>query len=76
ANLPKVRAVRLERNSINQIELNNLVSVKDVNLNTNKITNDSIEKFKGMPILATLNLNKNQITNINMLDDFPEMTTL
>lgn len=76
ANLPKVRAVRLERNSINQIELNNFVSVKDVNLNTNKITNDSIEKFKGMPILATLNLNKNQITNINMLDDFPEMTTL
>ncbi|MGU4021807.1 leucine-rich repeat domain-containing protein [Listeria monocytogenes] len=76
ANLPKVRAVRLERNSINQIELNNLVSVKDVNLNTNKITNDSIEKFKGMPILATLNLNKNQITNINMLDDFPQMTTL
>ncbi|WP_233444726.1 MucBP domain-containing protein, partial [Listeria innocua] len=76
ANLPKVRAVRLERNSINQIELNNLVSVKDVNLNTNKITNDSIEKFRGMPILATLNLNKNQITNINMLDGFPQMTTL
>ncbi|MBM5682204.1 MucBP domain-containing protein [Listeria innocua] len=75
-NLPKVRAVRLERNSINQIELNNLVSVKDVNLNTNKITNDSIEKFRGMPILATLNLNKNQITNINMLDGFPQMTTL
>ncbi|MDT0016516.1 MucBP domain-containing protein [Listeria swaminathanii] len=75
-NLPKVRVVRLDRNSINHIELNNLVSVTEVNLNYNKITSDSIEKFKDMPILATLNLNSNQITNIDVLNDLPEITTL
>ncbi|MCD2247195.1 MucBP domain-containing protein [Listeria marthii] len=75
-NLPKVRVVRLDRNSINHIELNNLVSVTEVNLNYNKITSESIEKFKDMPILATLNLNSNQITNIDVLNDLSEITTL
>ncbi|MBC2184609.1 LapB repeat-containing protein [Listeria sp. FSL L7-0253] len=75
-NLPKVRVVRLDRNSINHIELNNLEAVTEVNLNYNKITSDSIAKFENMPILATLNLNNNQITDINVLNDFSEITTL
>ncbi|WP_260487388.1 MucBP domain-containing protein, partial [Listeria marthii] len=75
-NLPKVRVVRLDRNSINQIELNNLEAVTEVNLNYNKITSDSIAEFENMPILATLNLNNNQITDINVLNDFSEITTL
>ncbi|MBC1545940.1 LapB repeat-containing protein [Listeria sp. FSL L7-1435] len=75
-NLPKVRVVRLDRNSINHIELNNLEAVTEVNLNYNKITSDSIAKFEDMPILATLNLNNNQITDINVLNDFSEITTL
>ncbi|EAE3492381.1 leucine-rich repeat domain-containing protein, partial [Listeria monocytogenes] len=78
-NLPKVRKVNLERNSINELKVTDL-AIEDLPLGENELTDTVFDNIQNLPNLKTLDLSKNQLEEVVLdktdVENLPNLMTL